>query len=146
MNREYKDAVPGKFSYENQSPVYEFGRKSRASKVSKEIIDIDEDFKKYVKQGAGLSSGSSKHILKPKEDNYAYREYDNDSSSRMATGHFGNAENSRGDGRKASEAYGTISKNYRASEYQDKKTTLIASEVRSPKALTYEELRKFMWS
>lgn len=64
----------------------------------------------------------------------------------MATGHFGNVENSRGDGRKGYEAYGTISKNYRASEYQEKKGTLITSEVRSPKSITYEELRKFMWS
>lgn len=66
MNRDYKDTIIGKYSYENQSPAYEFGSKSRASKVSKEIIDIDEDFKKYVKQGAGLSSGSSKQILRPK--------------------------------------------------------------------------------
>lgn len=66
MNRDFKDAVDmTKYSYENQSPIYEFGRKSRTSKVSKEILDIDEKFNKYVKSGtAGISS--SKQILKPK--------------------------------------------------------------------------------
>ena len=136
MNRDfnYKDQTYEikSYSYENQSPVYEFGKKSRASKISKEISDIDEKFSKYVKMGNALSSSSSKAALKPKEDNYGYREYDYDSSSRMATGHFGYTDYSKGEDK---------NRNYK--EYNREKTTFVTSDVKSP---SYEDLRKYMWS
>lgn len=137
MNRDfgYKDQTYEikSYSYENQSPVYDMTRKSRTSKISKEISDIDEKFSKYVKGGPGLSSSSSKAALKPKEDNYKYRDYDNESSSRMATGHFGYTDYSKGEerGQKLSK------------DYNREKTTFVTSDVKSP---SYEDLRKYMWS
>lgn len=54
----------------------------------------------------------------------------------MATGHFGYADT------KADDKPYKSKTNYN----YEQKTTFITSEVRSPKNLSYEDLRKFMWS
>lgn len=53
----------------------------------------------------------------------------------MATGHFGYADNTRGE--KIHES--TSSKNY-------KSNAVITSQTKASKGPSYEELRKFMWS
>lgn len=80
----------------------------------------------------------------------------------MATGHFGYTENSKEGAYGSGRGSGANTSNYNTKNYktnantnngyankyevETKKTTFVTSEVTSPKGLSYEDLRKFMWS
>lgn len=97
--------------------------------------------------GGATNVSAVKTALRQKEDN-GYLSYENN-SSRLATGHFGFADNDKKGGydnqsskHRAENSYANSIRGSRA-QNQNQKTKLVTSDV---KGLTYEDLRKFMWS
>lgn len=95
--------------------------------------------------GGATNVSAAKTALRQKEEN-GYLSYENN-SSRLATGHFGFADNDKKGGyenqNSKHRAENSNTNSIRGSRAQNPNTKLVTSDV---KGLTYEDLRKFMWS